>query len=141
MEHTLRTMAAVVAASAVACLPSCHSNEGSAQTDAPQVDVASVIEDSVVIYKDYPGTLTAVNSVDVVGRVNGYLRSQNYTDGSTVGKGALLFTIEDAQYRDAVGQAEAQLQTARSTYDYAMRQYEAMKKALESDAVSQIEVV
>ena len=70
MEHTLRTMAAVVAASAVACLPSCHSNERSAQTDAPQVDVASVIEDSVVIYKDYPGTLTAVNSVDVVGRVN-----------------------------------------------------------------------
>ena len=48
MEHTLRTMAAVVAASAVACLPSCHSNERSAQTDAPQVDVASVIEDSVV---------------------------------------------------------------------------------------------
>ena len=119
MEHTLRTMAAVVAASAVACLPSCHGNERSAQTDAPQVDVASVIEDSVVIYKDYPGTLTAVNSVDVVGRVNGYLRSQNYTDGSTVGKGALLFTIEDAQYRDAVSNRSPLFRRCRPGCSYA----------------------
>lgn len=140
MKHTLNIMA-VASAAAVACMTSCHHKAHESGTVAPTVDVAEVVEDSVMVYKDYPGTLTAVNTVDIVGRVNGYLRAHNYTDGQTVGKGAQLFTIEDTQYRDAVGQAEAQLQTARSTYDYAHRQYEAMKKALESDAVSQIEVV
>ena len=132
---------ALASTAALACLSSCHHKAHDQRQEAPAVDVAEAVEDSVVIYNDYPGTLTAVRTVDIVGRVNGYLRAQNYTDGATVGNGALLFTIEDTQYRDAVGQAEAQLQTARSTYDYARRQYEAMKKALESDAVSQIEVV
>lgn len=105
------------------------------------VDVAEVLSDSVVLYKEYPGTLHARSSVDIVARVDGYLRSQNYQDGAMVEKGQVLFTIEPTQYQDAVKAASAQLTTARSNYEYASRQYEAVKKALESDAVSQMEVL
>ncbi|MDE6693385.1 MAG: efflux RND transporter periplasmic adaptor subunit, partial [Muribaculaceae bacterium] len=77
----------------------------------------------------------------IVGRVNGTLQSKSYTDGDKVKKGQVLFQIESTEYRDAVAQAEATLSTARSQYEYASKNYAAMTKALESDAVSQIEVL
>ncbi len=119
---------------------SCHQSDNKTSDQAPDIDVAEIVTDSVVIYNTYPGTLKANNSVDVVARVSGYLTAQNYTNGDAVTKGQLLFTIESTQYNDAVRQASAQLATAKSNYDYATAQYKAMKKALESDAVAQMEV-
>lgn len=106
-----------------------------------EVDVAEVTTDSVMIYKEYPGRLRATSVVNIVGRVDGTLLSKNYTDGAIVNKGQLLFTIEDTQYRNAVQQAQGQLDNAISSTAYSSKQYEAMKKALESDAVSQMEVL
>lgn len=118
----------------------CRHNNDSYTAQALDIDVAEAVTDSVVIYNTYPGTLKANNSVDVVARVNGYLTSQKYTNGDAVTKGQELFTVESTQYNDAVRQANAQLTTAKSNYDYASAQYKAMKKALESDAVAQMEV-
>lgn len=108
---------------------------------APVVNVATPIVDSIVLHKSYPGMLWASISADVVGRVNGELLTKNYASGSLVKKGQVLFTIESTRYREAVAQAEANLATARSQYEYASKNYDALKEALKSDAVSQIEVV
>ena len=105
------------------------------------VDVALPTVDSVVLHKTYPGYLSASQSVDLVARVDGYLVSHPYVGGDFVEKGTVLFTIEDKNYRDAVVKAEAALADAKSSYDYASSQYAAMKEALESDAVSQMEVL
>ncbi len=107
----------------------------------PEVDVATPLVDSVTLHKTYPGYIRAQNNADIVGRVNGQLLTQNYSGGDYVTKGQVLFTIESSKYRDAVQQAEAALKTAQSQYDYASRQYEAMKKALQADAVSQMDVI
>lgn len=108
---------------------------------APEIDVAEAVSDSVVISKTYPATLKAESSIDVVGRVNGYLVSQNYRNGDRVRKGQVLFNIEDAQYRDAVVQAQASLENAKSAYAYASKNYDAMQRALQSDAVAQLQVL
>jgi RND family efflux transporter MFP subunit len=55
--------------------------------------------------------------------------------------GDVLFTIESSQYVDAVNQARSQLDDAKATYQYASNNYQAMRKALESNAVSQMEVL
>lgn len=107
----------------------------------PQIDVSFPVIDSVVLHKEYPGILKAHKEVDLVARVNGYLRYSDYEPGSLVQKGTVLFKIEDTQYRDAVSQAKAQLETAKAANVYATNQYYAMKKALESDAVSQMDVI
>lgn len=104
------------------------------------IDVALPEIDSVTLSTTYPGQLTAVQKVDVVARVNGQLLSQSYENGQYVTKGTVLFKIEDTKYRDAVQQADAALATAISERDYAKSHYEAVKKALESDAVSKMEV-
>lgn len=118
---------------------------GKKESDAREgmlaVDVALPVTDSVTLYKTYPGYAVANLTANVVGRVNGTLLTKNFSSGAYVEKGQVLFTIESVKYRDAVAQAQAALATARSEYDYASRQYEALKKAFESDAVSQMEVI
>lgn len=122
-------------------MSSCH-KKSSADSDAElPVAVALPEVDTVTLAKTYPGYLQAHSMVQLVARVNGYLRTKNYVSGQFVNKGQLLFTIEDTQYRDALVQAEAQLATARATYEYNKNNYEAMKKALESDAVARISVI
>lgn len=136
-NYLLYMLAAVTAVSA-----SCSKNDNEKETSsAMPVDVALPVIDSVVIRKSYPGYLKADNALDIVARINGYITSKQYTNGQTVKKGQVLFTIEDSQYRDAVKQAEAALETAIATNKYATNRYQAMKKAFESDAVSQIDVI
>lgn len=105
------------------------------------VDVALPVVDSVVVHKSYPGYLIADSKIDVVARVNGYITGKYFNDGALVKKGDILFKIEDTQYRDQLQQAKAQLATAIATNEYATKHYTAMKKALQSDAVSQIDVI
>lgn len=122
-------------------MSSCH-KKSSADGDAElPVAVAMPEVDTVTLTKSYPGYLQAQAVVQLVARVNGYLRTKDYASGQFVNKGQVLFTIEGTQYRDALAQAEAQLATARSTYEYNKNNYEAMKKALESDAVARISVI
>lgn len=121
-------------------MASCGRKEKDKGTAVPEIEVACPVIDSVTLHKTYPGMLSASTSVDVVGRVNGQLLTQNYTSGQHVDKGMVLYTIEDSKYRDAVTQATASLATAESQLEYARRNYDAMRKALESDAVSQMEV-
>lgn len=118
----------------------CHKKEKQ-QAEVPAVDVALPLVDSVTLHKTYPGYIRALNKADVVARVSGQILTRNYKEGDRVAKGQVLFTIEPTKYRDAVRQAEASLATARSQYDYYSRQYQAMKKALEADAVSQMDVI
>lgn len=119
----------------------CKKEQASTETPPPEIDVTAVTTDSVVLSKTYPGVLKSAQKVDLVGRVNGTLLSQNFENGQHVRRGQVLFTIEDTQYRDAVQQAQAQLANATSALEYATKNYAAMTKALESDAVSQIQVL
>lgn len=123
-----------------AVMHSCRQAETKPAAAIPDIDVAVAYTDSVVIHKRYPGTLVPIQQVELVARVNGYLMSKNYSGGDFVRQGTVLFTIEDRNYRDKVAQAEAALATAKSTYSYSSSRYEAMKRALEGDAVSKMEV-
>lgn len=120
----------------------CHNSKSTDNdaSQAPVIDVAEATQKSVVLYKQYPGKLHARSTVDLVARVSGYLRSQNYNDGDLVEKGAVLFTIEDTQYRDAVTQAASSLKSAEAELQYNTAHYDAVKKAAEADAASRMEV-
>lgn len=122
-------------------MASCGHKEAKTAEQIPTVDVALPTVDSVTLHKTYPGVAYANATAKVVGRVNGQLLTKNHASGALVKKGDVLFTIESSTYRDAVQQAQAALTTAQSEYEYASNQYAAMKKALESDAVSQMDVI
>lgn len=129
-----------MAAGALA-LAGCHGKQAStADNEAVTVDAAYPVVDSVVLHKTYPAYLTSNKEVELVARVNGFLLSQPYKSGAFVRKGTVLFRIEDNNYRDALRQAQSQLASAKATNAYAAAHYAAVKRALESDAVSAMEV-
>jgi len=120
----------------------CGKKHASGEEGQPMdVSVAYPARDSVVLHNSYPGFVSAVREADIVARVNGTVTQQLFDDGDLVQEGQPLLVIESSTYADRVHQAEASLQTAKASNEYATRHYEAMKKALESDAVSKMEVI
>ena len=111
------------------------------RTETPEIEVAKVQVRPVLLHKSYPAYLTADDYVDIVARVDGYLTDDMGYGGKFVKKGTVLYRIQSNQYADAVNQAEATLRNAEAAYEYARNNYAAMQKALESDAVSQMEVL
>lgn len=138
MKRYIQTAILLLLVGSASCKHKSSDKEGG---ETPRIEVAEAITDSVVLHKTYPGILSASNSADVVCKVNGQIQSSSYTPGTYVKKGQVLFTIDATLYRDRVNQAEATLNSAISNRDYAKSHYEAVKKALVSNAVSKMEVL
>src|SRR5262245_48432597 len=108
----LASKAAVCAASfAVAC------SVAAAQSASPPpaVSVTPVVSRQVTETGDFIGRITAIDKVDVVARVPGFIEERNFTEGQQVKKGDLLFRIEQATYKAAVEQTRANLARAKAT--------------------------
>ncbi len=76
------------------------------------VEVASVVQRDVPIYNEWIGTLDGYVNADIKAQVTGYLLKQDYTEGSFVRKGQLLFEIDPRPFEAAVNQAKGQLAQA-----------------------------
>lgn len=107
----------------------------------PEISVAQPEVRDITLTKDYPGYLTAEQTVNLVARVNGTLQSANFKPGSKVAQGQVVFVIEPTLYKNSVAQAEAELKTAQAQLEYARNSYDRMKEAIKSDAVSRIQFV
>lgn len=127
---------------ALLVMTACHKeSETKTAGAALPVEVAMPDVRDVTLTREYPGYLAADAVIPVVGRVNGTIVKRDFTEGGRVNKGDLLFVIEPTLYENSVAQATAALQTAQAEYDYAVNSYERMKVAINSDAVSQIELL
>jgi membrane fusion protein (multidrug efflux system) len=80
---------------------------------APDVEVATVEQRDVAINREWIGTLDGMVNAAIKAEVGGYLLSQNYTEGSFVRKGQLLFEIDPRPFQAALDQAKGQLAQAR----------------------------
>ncbi|HTU47618.1 MAG TPA: efflux RND transporter periplasmic adaptor subunit [Bryobacteraceae bacterium] len=107
------TAAAVLTSVAAFTIASCTRTTSAAGAPPPPVvEVASVEQRDVPIYREWIGTLDGLVNAAIRAQVTGYLRSQNYTEGSFVRKGQLLFQIDPRPFQDAVDQVQGQLAQA-----------------------------
>ena len=103
---------------AVLVMTACHNkNEAPMVGSALPVEVSMPEVRNLLLTREYPGYLEADATIPVVGRVNGMLVKRNFTEGTRVKQGDLLFVIEPVLYENAVAQAEAALKTAQAEYD------------------------
>lgn len=127
---------------ALLVITACHKKaEPTEESAALPIEVSTPIVREITLTREYPGYLKADATIPVVGRVNGSIIKRNFTEGSRVKKGDLLFVIEPTLYENAVTQAQASLQTAIAEQEYARSNYERMQAAISSNAVSEIEVL
>src|SRR5215471_2832046 len=78
-----------------------------------EVEVVQVEQKDVPIYGEWIGTLVGMVDADVKAQVQGYLLTKNYTEGSLVRKGQLLFQIDPRPFQAALAQAKGQLAQAQ----------------------------
>jgi RND family efflux transporter MFP subunit len=139
-----RAIVAALAASgallAVLGVSGCRSEATTApEAPAPQVSIASALERDVTEWDEFTGRLEAVESVEVRPRVTGYIESVNFTEGSTVRKGDLLFIIDPRPYRAELSKAEAELARAVARSELAASDAARSEKLVDIKAVSREE--
>lgn len=110
-----------------------NSNQG---PPPPLVIVQKPKQMKVAEYIIQTGNTVAYNSVDLVARVEGYLVSQNFTDGSFVKKGKELFIIEPEPYLEQLKAAEATVAAEKAAYVYAKTEYERQQLMYKQNATA-----
>src|SRR5262245_41521460 len=94
----------------------------------PAVSVTPVVSRQVTETGAYIGRVTAIDKVDIVARVPGFIEERTFTEGQQVKKGELLFRIEQATYKAAVEEGRAAVAKAKATLVNAKLQLERGKE-------------
>lgn len=89
-------------------LVSSCSTTTSGPASRPIVEVVTVEQQDVPIYREWIGTLDGMVNASIKAQVMGYLSEQAYREGSFVNKGQLLFEIDPRPFRAALNRAHGQ---------------------------------
>ncbi len=81
----------------------------------PAVSVVSVVSRQVTETGDFIGRVVAIDKVDIVARVSGFIKERNFTEGQQIKIGDLLFRIEPDIYKATVDQQSANVAKAKAT--------------------------
>ena len=103
----------------------------------PKVDVAAPVQRPVTRYLETTGNTAPVKTVDLVARVQGFLQSIEYQDGSFVKEGTPLFTIEPETYQLKLEQAQAAEAGAQATVKQTEADFKRQSDLISRQAVSQ----
>lgn len=108
-------------------------------SDIPTVEVEPVETADINIYGEYVGRIRAQQFVEVRARVEGYLESMLFAEGTYINKGQTLFIIDPRVYRANVEKAKAQLNKARAVAQKAERDLERIRPLYAQNAASQLD--
>src|SRR5712664_2959282 len=100
----------------------CNKTQARAATPVPAVEVVPVEQRDVPVYSEWVATLDGYVNAEIRPQVSGYIIRQNYTEGSLVRKGEVLFEIDPRPFVAALDRAkgdlaQAQAQLGKSTLD------------------------
>ncbi|HYK55701.1 MAG TPA: biotin/lipoyl-binding protein, partial [Flavisolibacter sp.] len=100
----------------VVLLTACKNNPAPAPQTLPPVAVAvyEASTENATYYDQYPATVTALNEVQLLPQVSGYITGVYFRDGQYVSKGMKLYSIDQQQYRAGVDQSVANLNVAKA---------------------------
>lgn len=125
----------------VALLSACGGGDKSKQAGPPQaqavpVTTYAVNRENVTTSDSYPGTVVALNEVELRAEVNGYITGIYVADGQTVSKGQKLYEIDRTRYQAAYRAAQAQVATAKANLAKAQKDAERYQRLASQDAIA-----
>ena len=132
---TMVVLAAVAAALTGAC-----DKPAPAAAPLPEVYVVPVVQKDVPTYLDLVGQTQGFQDAEIRARVEGFLDSVNFREGSFVRKGDLLYQIDPKPLQAALAQANAELATARARLAKADNDVARYTPLVAKQAVSQREL-
>jgi membrane fusion protein (multidrug efflux system) len=105
------------------------------------VPVVNVMQQNVALESEYTGQTYGESDVEIRTRVQGWVLSMNFKEGSMVRKGQLLYSIDPLPYKNKVDEAAAALADANSTLIKAKNDLDRIEPLAAIGAVSQRELV
>jgi len=127
-----------VAAVCVACaiaLAACGKKPPPAMPP-PMVGFVVLKTQRVTLTTELPGRVSALESSDVRPQISGVIRERDFTEGSMVRAGQVLYEIDDAPYRAALLTAQGQLAQAQANIRSTQLQADRYRQLLAIDGVS-----
>ncbi len=91
---------------------------------------------NVRFYDSYPGTVTALNEVELRSQVSGFITSIYFKEGTQVSQGTRLYEIDRRKYNSAFSQARAGVDIAEANLQKAQRDEDRYKNLNEQNAIA-----
>ncbi len=121
-------------------LAGCSTKEEKSAPPAPSVTVTPVVQKDIELQQDWVGTMLGNIDADIRPKVEGFLLTLLYTEGSYVKKGQPMFQLDPRQAQAAVEQAEGKLERARASLAQAQIDVKRYTPLVAQKAVSQAEL-
>jgi RND family efflux transporter MFP subunit len=118
----------------------CSSNAEKPAPPPPGVTVAAVVQKDVPIQQEWVGTMVGNIDADIRPKVDGFLLSRLYSEGSYVQKGQPMFQLDKRQAQAALEQATGNLERARAALTQAQIDVRRYTPLVAQRAVSQAEL-
>jgi membrane fusion protein (multidrug efflux system) len=93
----------------------CGKKEPPKPLPPPAVTVATPVRKTVAVYGEYVGMVDSPQTIELVARVEGFVKEICFQEGSEVAQDALMFVIDPDQYQVALQKAKAQSLLAEAT--------------------------
>lgn len=100
------------------------------------VNLATAQKANAVFYDQYPGTVVALNSVQLRAQVSGFITGIFFKEGDVVTQGQALYEIDRRKYQAAYLQAKANQANAEASMVRAQKDADRYNQLLKQDAVA-----
>jgi len=130
----------IIAATAAAWFLMVGSDAAPAAPPPPVVTVATPLQQQITEWDTFVGRFEASRAVEIRPRVAGQITAVHFRDGQFVRAGQPLFTIDTRPYQAALGEAQADVASARIDLALARTELDRASRLVEVDAVSRSEL-
>jgi membrane fusion protein (multidrug efflux system) len=112
----IRSLARSLAIAAIFLVAACGEKQQAQQTPPapPAVGIVTVVNKPINPSAGFTGRVEAVDKVDLLARIGGFLDKRLFQEGQTVAVGDLLFVLEQPPYKAQLDQAQAALESAQA---------------------------
>ena len=139
-RHRDGACAAAVAVAAAVLLIGCKEAAEHVAAPPPDVVVSEVVQKDVPIYVEWVGTVDGNINAQIRARVQGYLQTRDYTEGTFVHANDLLFRIDARPYEAALAQAKGELAHAEANLTKAQQDVKRYTPLAAEGAISRQEL-
>jgi multidrug efflux pump subunit AcrA (membrane-fusion protein) len=106
----------------------------------PEVQFITATPTNVPIFEEWIGTLDGLVNAQIRAQVTGYLLTQDYTEGSEVKKGDVLFQIDPRPFQAVLDQTKSRLAQDQAQFDKTQLDVKRYAPLAKEQAVSQQEL-
>ena len=117
-------------------LSACNDKKAQQKKQKPRIPVVRVMKKDVPVYASYLGQVYGQKDIPIRARVQGFLESIDFKEGSKVKKGQLLYTIDPQSLEEARNAQQSEVTAAQTALTKAKADLDRIKPLAEANAVS-----